>query len=419
MMKRMVALCLTCALLLTGCGQKASDASSTISQTPEASTVTEQTTEQASSAEQAVSETEDPAALLKDDSELTQEFLSMSDPRLLEYIEYNIYTGLADQFDNEDYVIENVNAVYFSEDYLEEKAYNSKSNIFFGYTLAELDEQFQGMPYVFTLGNDGKTTVVPFEDYDDTYDQVIKSVAVGTGVILVCVTVSVVTGGVGATAVSMVFAAAAKTGTTVALSSGAFSSIFAGAVTGIQTKDFDQALKVAALEGSNGFKWGAITGAIAGGVSAASNLRKAATAANDTTQNLTIIEKAQKAEARALQAYGGEEQVSFLGGKRVPATTKGATRPDILRTVGDHLEAIEVKYYNLESSNSVTTLCAELKRQVSSRLVNLPEGTTQRIVLDVTDRGFNESTANAAVSLVRQALADVYPNIPIDIVGLM
>lgn len=174
----------------------------------------------------------------------------------MQYVEDTVYIGLVDQYQSEDYVIENVNAIYISEDYLEESAYNSRSNIFFGYTLEELDRQFQGTAYVFTLGEDGKTTVVPFEDYDDTYDQVIRNVAVGTGVILVCVTVSVVTGGAGAVPVSMVFAAAAKTGTTVALTSGTFSAIFAGAVTGIQTKDFDQSLKAAALQGSKGFKWG-------------------------------------------------------------------------------------------------------------------------------------------------------------------
>lgn len=97
----------------------------------------------------------------------------------------------------------------------------------------------------------------------------LKNVAIGTGVILVCVTVSLVTGGLGAPAVSMIFAASAKTGTVMALSGGAMGGISAGIVTGVQTGDMEQALKAAALAGSEGYKWGAITGVISGGASEA------------------------------------------------------------------------------------------------------------------------------------------------------
>lgn len=69
--------------------------------------------------------------------------------------------------------------------------YNSQENIYFGYTLSELANQFQGKKFVFSV-DDGKTVVNEFQEYDDTYDQIIKNVAVGTGVILICVTVSAV-----------------------------------------------------------------------------------------------------------------------------------------------------------------------------------------------------------------------------------
>lgn len=78
--------------------------------------------------------------------------------------------------------------------------------------MSELDEVFQGTRYVFTLGDDGSTTVREFQKYDDTYDRVIRNVIIGSGVILLCVTVSAVTGGLGAPAVSLIFAASAKTG---------------------------------------------------------------------------------------------------------------------------------------------------------------------------------------------------------------
>ncbi len=141
-----------------------------------------------------------------------QEFSGLDDPDLLYYVENTVYSDLIDQLDGTEYFVENVSATYISKEYLEEVAYNSQANIYFGYTLEELEDVFQGTKYVFTLGDDGTTTVQAFEDYDDTYDQVVRNLVVGTGVILVCVTVSVVSGGVGAPAVSMIFAASAKTG---------------------------------------------------------------------------------------------------------------------------------------------------------------------------------------------------------------
>lgn len=192
-------------------------------------------------------------------------FSGMNDPNLLRYTEDTIYENLVTALDSEEYFVENVSTIYISQEYIDELAYNSQANIYFGYTLQELAEQFQGKKYVFTLGDDGSTIVTEFEDYDDTYDRALKNVAIGTGVLLICVTVSVVTAGAGAPAVSMIFAASAKTGTIMALSGGAMGGISAGIVTGMQTGDMDEALKAAALAGSEGYKWGAISGAISGG----------------------------------------------------------------------------------------------------------------------------------------------------------
>ena len=95
-----------------------------------------------------------------------------------------------------------------------------------------------------------------------------------TGVILVCVTVSVATGGT-APAVSMIFALGAKTGTAMALSGGAIGGLSAGLVKGYQTGSFSDAMNVAALGASDGFKWGAIVGALSGGATEAWGLHKA------------------------------------------------------------------------------------------------------------------------------------------------
>ncbi len=228
------------------------------------------------------------------------EFKGMNDPALLPYVEDTLYQELVGSLNSDEYFVENVSAIYISQEYLDELAFNSQANIFFGYTLAELDEQFQGTKYVFTLGKNNETVVEPFEAYDDTYDRVLQNVAVGTGVILICVTVSVVTAGAGAPAVSLIFAAAAKSGTVMALSGGALGGVSAGIVTGIQTGDMDAAIKSAALAGSEGFKWGAITGAISGGTSEAIAL-KGATLNGLTMNEAAIIQKKTKWPLQAIK----------------------------------------------------------------------------------------------------------------------
>ena len=244
-------------------------------------------------------------------SSATPEFDGLDDPTLLTYVEDTVYTELVTVLNNEGYFVENVQAKYISKEYLEDVAYNSQSNIFFGYNIADLNAIFQGERYVFTLGEDGQTTVKAFEAYDDTYEQALKNVAIGTGVILLCVTVSVVTGGAGAPAVSMIFAASAKTGALMGLASGAFGGIAAGVVTGVQTKDFDEAVKAAAFAGSEGFKWGAISGAIEGGVAMGSAL-KGATLNGLTMNEAAVIQKESKLPLEFIKNFHSVDEYHAL-----------------------------------------------------------------------------------------------------------
>lgn len=391
--KRFIAILLSFAMtvMLTGCGGGSASGAKDNSSTPSQASVTAP----------------------------SLEFATMDDPELLRYMEDSIYADLELEL-GEDYVVENVTAVYVpfvSDEYKQELAYNSQENVYFGYTLSELDQQFQGVRYIFTTDENGKTTVKEFEAYDDAYDQAIKNVAIGTGVILICVTVSVVSGGVGAAPVCAVFAAAAKTGTIAALSGGVISGAAAGAVKAYETGgDMEAVAREAALKGSEGFKWGAITGALAGGVSEANALRNASKAAEVAKDGATVAKSVptpRESELAALQKFGGKEQVTFLNGKEVAYGTKGATRLDILREVGGKLEAIEVKNYDLV--NNANGLYSELEREVTARVANLPEGSLQRVVLDVTGRGYDEALIEAVKQGIWSRLDSVYPNIPIEI----
>ncbi|MCM1537315.1 MAG: HNH/ENDO VII family nuclease [bacterium] len=273
-MKKILALLLSCSLLLTACAQN---------QIPENTTALRGQDAAAGepAQEEAVTELTDaelPDEEIPDPTPYHYEinFESLNDEDLMRYMEDDLYLGIVGALDSDEYVVEEIRTVYVSQEYIDELAYNSQANIYFGYTLEELDAAFEGTRYVFTLGEEGDTIVTEFEEYDDIYERVLRNVAVGTGVILVCVTVSVVSAGLGAPAVSMIFAMAAESGTTLALSSGSMSAIAAGITTGIQTHDMNEALRAAALAGSEGFKWGAITGSISGGTSEFFALRSAA-----------------------------------------------------------------------------------------------------------------------------------------------
>lgn len=203
------------------------------------------------------------------------EFAKMSEEGLPEYIQDSVYEQVLSQGLPDGSIVENVQAVYISQEYIDELTYNSQSTVFFGYTIAELQNQFQGSKYVYTLGDGGQTTVHACQGYDDTYDQIIRNVAIGGGVILVCVTVSAATAGV-APACSMVFAIAASTGTKVALSGAAIGAITSGAATAILTDgDVEASVKAAALGGSEGLKVGAMMGTVGGGAAEAAGLKGA------------------------------------------------------------------------------------------------------------------------------------------------
>ena len=270
-MKRLIALLLSVVMLLTGCGQ---------TQSP--STMTKES--------DVVTESAEPSITASDFVEwenVEPQYDSLDDEQLLAHIEDLVYRDTIVSLNSDEYFVENVSAVYISKEYLEEVAFNSQSNIYFGYTLAELDEIFQGTKYIFTLGEDGTTAVQELQEIEDvSTETMLKNVAIGTGVILVCVTVSVVSAGVGAPAVSMIFAASATTAKTFAISSAAFGGISAGVVRGIQTGDFNEAMEAAAMGATEGFKWGAISGAVVGGGSEAFLLKSA------TKSGLTMNEAA-------------------------------------------------------------------------------------------------------------------------------
>lgn len=328
----------------------------------------------------------------------------LDDPNLLQYVNDSVYSDLELQLADDNKTI-SVSSAYVSKEYLEDSISNSRENIYYGYSLSELDNMFVDNKYVFTTGPDGDTIVKAASLYSNPYEEDIKNVAIGTGVILVCVTVGGVLTASGAGEVAVFFYASAKTGAEYAISTGAISGLTSGVVEGITTGDLNSAKDAAIRSASEGFKWGAITGVIAGSF-------------EPIIKSYNEIPSPYESEYRALKYFKADDkQIAFKDGEIVPSNTLGSTRPDVIHILSDgKKEAIEVKNYNLKSRKNVSNLKHELKRQISERNANLPEGYVQRIVLDGKGRHYSKRFKKKIIKELKESLKDIYPDIPIEFI---
>jgi hypothetical protein len=208
---------------------------------------------------------------------------SLNDDNLIYLLEYDLLTQLEE---NEEIIVESVESIFVSQEYIDELEYNSQENIYYGYKLSELDEQFGNVEYAFTVEGD-KTIVVPItnNNYDNTLNTVIKNTAVGSGVIILLVTASIVTGGSGTpvtvSTAHLIFTCAAKSAAIGAATGTASGGFFGGAIElGNQLSkgkdvNWTEIGKAAAVESSKGLKWGAVIGAVTGGIQSTVKLAEA------------------------------------------------------------------------------------------------------------------------------------------------
>ena len=421
-MKKLVAVLLSCSILLVACSNSY-DVEESITDTQVELEVSESTevseTVQTESIE--TEETQNIEELIDCIESYEQDdFTSLADPALHQYVEDEIYEDLESSL-GEDYQVLNVNAIYVSQEYLEELEYNSQKNIYFGYTIDEIESQYGDVPYIFTLGDDGTTIVQIVEPSADNYNEIVRNVAIGTGVILICVTVAVVSDGTlagpsaaaGASVINTIFVSSATSAAKFAVGGAVISGAAQGIITGLQTGDYQDGIDAGLLAASEGFMWGAITGAVAGGVQAAVFPNGGVVAPEETPNWIGVgsetgIPTPRQSELNIQNALGLSDdvaQVSYLNGEVVPYGTAGSTRPDLLLTNPDGtLTAVEIKNYDLV--NDFRGLVSTLQEQLARRAVNLPEGTAQQLYLDVTGRGYSPELIEMVETVLSEALSE-------------
>ncbi|WP_231870128.1 hypothetical protein [Grimontia celer] len=94
-----------------------------------------------------------------------------------------------------------------------------------------------------------------------------------------------------------------------------------------------------------------------------------------------------------LELQGFRTQVSFKDGVEVPYGTKGSTRPEAY-TEG---LSVEVKNYNVETSQGRSNLVRNVSNQAQHRAQNLPANTTQQVNIDVRGQNVSRTELNQMI----------------------
>ena len=179
-----------------------------------------------------------------------------------DHIKYTVMESLEEEYP--DYNVDYVDSRYISQEYIDEMSYNSLKNVYFGYDYDEIESYMQGTKWTFTVDENGQTVVTEVQKQSNAVVDMIKKVAIGTGVIVVCAVLTYATAGA-ATPIACFFAGAAKGALIGAVSGAAISGVVGGTIAGIQTKSWEGALEGAAAAAADGYMWGAISGALLGG----------------------------------------------------------------------------------------------------------------------------------------------------------
>ncbi|MCR4555932.1 MAG: hypothetical protein K5766_03930 [Alphaproteobacteria bacterium] len=365
--------------------------------------------------QESISNTKD----VSNNADLPQKNDNSESSEKLASIQKEVGECLSKELGEKDYKIEKVEAIYLSQEYIEELQYNSLANEYFGHSLKDIEKQFGEEKYVFTLDKDNKTIVRSLKNLDeDIWGKVIKDVAIGSGVILVSATVAVASGGT----IGVIFVAAAKTGIYTAFSSALCCSVIAGTITGIQTKNFDKTVKSIVVAGAEGFKWGAIAGAVAGGATKALELKKASVAASAMMKgkkSLAIPAAATRGKESvdyAQKIFGGKKEISFLNEVEVPYSTSGSTRIDLASyTQNNQLIAREVKNYT--GDYTLPKIFNDLKQSlipaIKKRLEHLPKNSIQELILDIRGKNYSETVLEQLRANIQNMVKDIYPDMPV------
>ena len=174
--------------------------------------------------------------------------------------EGNLSYLVSESLENSKYpiLVEDIAIQKMSQEYYEELEFNSQENIYFGQTESQLLQMFDTAKYSFTVDSNGKTIVGLDSDLfeEDYLTKAMRNVAIGSGVIIVCASVSVVLSG-GTTTPMVIMIVAGKLTTEAALAS-AISGVVTAGISKFNGESDEKILENTIISASEGFKYAAI-----------------------------------------------------------------------------------------------------------------------------------------------------------------
>lgn len=172
----------------------------------------------------------------------------------------NLSYLVSESLENSKYpvLVEDIAIQTMSQEYYEELEFNSQENIYFGHNESQLLQMFDTAKYSFTVNSNGKTIVGLDSDLfkEDYLTKAMKNVVIGSGVIIVCASVSVVLSG-GATTPMAIMIVAGQLTTEAALAS-AISGVVTAGISKFNGESNEEILENTITSASEGFKYAAL-----------------------------------------------------------------------------------------------------------------------------------------------------------------
>jgi RHS repeat-associated protein len=96
---------------------------------------------------------------------------------------------------------------------------------------------------------------------------------------------------------------------------------------------------------------------------------------------------------------------AFKGGKEVDYGTEGSAVPEFYNFTTK--QSIEVKNYDLSTRGKISNLIKNITDQANYRNINLPEGSVQKVYIDITGQNVNKELQKEIVDRIKDKTKDV------------
>ena len=121
-----------------------------------------------------------------------------------------------------------------------------------------------------------------------------------------------------------------------------------------------------------------------------------------------LVRPAWQTSEKAIGKMLGKEfkfHKAFKGGKEVDYGTEGSAVPEYYNFATK--QSIEVKNYDLTSRSKISNLINNISDQANYRHINLPEGSAQKVYIDITGQNVSKELQDEIINRIKEKTKDV------------